>query len=282
MCVCNKFRKNCKMFKSVRKKVHINYIQETEVRYTSSISYLIFKDMNPNSLARLTPIQKTVLGGVGGLISVANPWRADLVSSSGEVIFPRPALRRLANKMYLHPVGRQILKEKPLINDEILDSYVGGLSSLESNSFGYHLHQQKVKSKISFDTRTEVKFEIEPENSSEIKLEYVIQRYRQVHDMLHLLLDQPTNYVGEATVKAFEAIQTQGLPMTLLGASAAPVIRFIGKKQPKSLEKYLVDRLPWAVHTAKKCPNVYCIYWEKHLAKDINELRRELNISVNK
>ena len=80
--------------------------------------------MNPNSLARLTPIQKTVLGGVGGLISVANPWRADLVSSSGEVIFPRPALRRLANKMYLHPVGRQILKEKPTFNYGTLMSTV--------------------------------------------------------------------------------------------------------------------------------------------------------------
>lgn len=82
------------------------------------------------------------------------------------------------------------------------------------------------------------------------ELAYVMQRYREVHDLLHTLLGMPTNmlgtslryftltfsppptltmtklsfflFAGEVAVKWFEAAQT-GLPMCALGAVLGPL-----------------------------------------------------------
>lgn len=51
----------------------------------------------------------------------------------------------------------------------------------------------------------------------DVELAYVMQRYREVHDLFHTLLDMPTNMLGEVTVKWVEAIQTR-LPMCATGA----------------------------------------------------------------
>lgn len=48
-----------------------------------------------------------------------------------------------------------------------------------------------VLQKVSPDTRAPTRFVDDEE------LAYVIQRYREVHDMLHTLLGMPTNMLGE-------------------------------------------------------------------------------------
>lgn len=51
----------------------------------------------------------------------------------------------------------------------------------------------------------------------DIELAYVIQRYREVHDLYHSILGMDTNMLGEVTIKWVEAIQTK-LPMCIGGA----------------------------------------------------------------
>ncbi|VEL08433.1 unnamed protein product [Protopolystoma xenopodis] len=41
-------------------------------------------------------------------------------------------------------------------------------------------------------------------------------RYREIHDLVHTLLEQPTDLLGEVVVKWVEGLQTQ-LPMCLTG-----------------------------------------------------------------
>ena len=43
-----------------------------------------------------------------------------------------------------------------------------------------------------------------------------MKRFRQCHDLLHLLLDAPTNFEGESYVKAYEYHQT-GFAVPLIG-----------------------------------------------------------------
>ena len=50
----------------------------------------------------------------------------------------------------------------------------------------------------------------------DVNLAYVAQRYREVHDLFHVLLDMPTTMLGEVTVKWVEAFQTR-LPMAATG-----------------------------------------------------------------
>lgn len=50
-----------------------------------------------------------------------------------------------------------------------------------------------------------------------MELAYVMQRYREVHDIYHAALSMPTTMLGEVTVKWVEALQTH-LPMCISGA----------------------------------------------------------------
>lgn len=64
---------------------------------------------------------------------------------------------------------------------------------------------------MSPDTRPAVRF------VEDTELAYVMQRYRETHDIYHALLLMPTTMLGEVTVKWVEALQLR-LPMCLSGA----------------------------------------------------------------
>ncbi|KAF3821044.1 hypothetical protein GH733_011197 [Mirounga leonina] len=86
------------------------------------------------------------------------------------------------------------------------------------------------------------------------ELAYVIQRYREVHDMLHTLLGMPTNILGEIVVKWFEAVQT-GLPMCILGALFGPI------------------------RLSAQAPCVLNLYYERRWEQPLRALREELGIT---
>lgn len=48
-------------------------------------------------------------------------------------------------------------------------------------------------------------------------LAYVMTRYRECHDLVHVILGMPTNMLGEVAVKWIEAFNF-GLPMCYTGA----------------------------------------------------------------
>ena len=92
----------------------------------------------------------------------------------------------------MYPTGRKILAEKPELTQSLIDS-----KSFPEKSIGFELQQLCERTGISLDTRRQVKFGI---SNNDETLSYVLTRYRQVHDFLHLLLDQETNFLGESTV----------------------------------------------------------------------------------
>ena len=65
-------------------------------------------------------------------------------------------------------------------------------------TFGNQYFQLLERSKISPDTRVPVKFIKGDDNI------FIMNRYRQVHDLLHLLLNAPTNFEGESAVKGID------------------------------------------------------------------------------
>lgn len=69
---------------------------------------------------------------------------------------------------------------------------------------------------VTPDSRLAVQFVDEPH------LAYVMQRYREIHDLYHTILGMPTNMIGEVSVKWVEALQT-GLPMCISAAVFGPL-----------------------------------------------------------
>lgn len=99
-----------------------------------------------------------------------------------------------------------------------------------------------------------------------------MQRYREIHDIVHTMLRMPTNMLGEVTVKWVEAIQTD-LPMCWSGGLFGSMR--LAKKQRYN---YLNYNLPWALECGHKSKFFMNVYFEKRWEQNMEELRCELNI----
>ncbi|XP_055948922.1 ubiquinone biosynthesis protein COQ4 homolog, mitochondrial-like isoform X2 [Argiope bruennichi] len=189
--------------------------------------------------------------------------REDMVAVLGETT-GNIAARQIREKMLQDSEGSLILREKPRINSDTLDYQF--LESLPNGTLGHAYISFLKDNNVTPDTRRPVHYVDDPE------LAYVIQRYREVHDLNHTLLEMPTNMLGEVAVKWIEAMQT-GLPMCVAGALLGPV-RF----RKKQREKYLKYYLPWSVNCGSHAKFLMNVYFEKRWQQSIRDLRYELNI----
>uniref|UniRef100_A0A182JZX4 Ubiquinone biosynthesis protein COQ4 homolog, mitochondrial n=1 Tax=Anopheles christyi TaxID=43041 RepID=A0A182JZX4_9DIPT len=207
-----------------------------------------------------SPDKKLLLPTAGRIDNVH-----DMIACLGETT-GREALEKILHNMRATEEGQQILAEKPRINTRTVD--MEALKMLPENTFGYTYVKFMEDNNITPDSRMEVRFLDEPE------LAYVMTRYRETHDMVHAILDMPTNMLGEVTVKWVEALNT-GLPMCYGGAVFGAF-----RLRPKQRQNYLRKYLPWALRTGNRIKPLMGVYWEKRWEQDVTELRKELNIEL--
>ena len=122
------------------------------------------------------------------------------------------------------------------------------------------------KYRITPDSRDPVRY-VDDED-----LAYVMKRYRESHDLVHTILNMPTDMVGEVVVKSVEGIQ-YGLPMCIGGAVMGPA-RFSRNSQ---FVRFRHLR-PWAISVGQNAKFLLNIYYEERLEQDINDLRDEYKI----
>ncbi|XP_040819233.1 ubiquinone biosynthesis protein COQ4 homolog, mitochondrial [Ochotona curzoniae] len=234
--------------------------EDVRFRAGSHGAGLLYPDHIPTS-----PLQKALLAAGSATMALYNPYRHDMVAVLGETTGHR-TLRVLRDTMRTHPEGAQILHERPRISLATLD--LGRLRSLPEGSLGREYLRFLDVNRVSPDTRAPTRFVDDEE------LAYVIQRYREVHDMLHTLLGMPTNILGEIVVKWFEAVQT-GLPMCILGALFGPL-----RLSAPSLQVLLSELIPWAVQNGRRAPCVLNLYYERRWEQPLGALRQELGITA--
>ena len=222
-------------------------VKKTETLYPSHI---------PTTL-----LQKAILAAGSSVMGLYDPWRADMVAVNGEVT-GGPALQSLRARMRAHPEGRRILEDRPRLSTRTVD--FDHLRELPPDTVGrtYAIYNDVYH--ISPDSREEVRF-VDDED-----LAFVIQRYREIHDVVHSMLEMPTNMVGEVAVKWVEALQT-GLPMCIGGAIFGP-LRFTTKQA----NKFRVIR-PWVVDTATHAELFMNVYFEERWEQSMEDFRREMN-----
>lgn len=142
---------------------------------------------------------------------------------------------------------------------------VSHLRTLSENSVGRAYVGWLDREGVSPDTRDSVKYI----NNEECA--YVMQRYRESHDLYHALTGLPVFVEGEVALKAFEFANTL-LPMT--GLSLIAVTRM----KPAERSRFWQTYLPWALSNGLKSKDIINVYWEEELERDVNELRAELGI----
>ncbi|XP_065223910.1 ubiquinone biosynthesis protein COQ4 homolog, mitochondrial [Planococcus citri] len=222
-----------------------------------------FTDKFKTSHIRISPFQRVLLGAGSSIMSLIDPSRADMIAIMGETT-GAAAINYMHSQMSKDEEGSRILREKPVINSSTID--LEALKSLPDNTLGRAYVRFLEKNKVTPDSRDIVKF------IDDVELAYVIQRYREVHDLVHTVLDMPTNMLGEVTVKWVEAFQTR-LPLCVFGGVFGAV-----RLAPKQRMKYVNYYLPWAIKTGMNSKFFMNVYYEQRWDQSMESLLKELNI----
>ncbi|TPX49926.1 hypothetical protein SeMB42_g01466 [Synchytrium endobioticum] len=184
-----------------------------------------------------------------------DPTRQDMVAALGESTGP-PFLSQMRNRMLIDPIGRKILRIQPIINTFTLPS---SLSSLPHNTFGYHYANFLSSHSVSPDTRAPVRYLSNPE------LNYVMTRYRQIHDFWHTLLGLGISVEEELALKWFELVQT-GLPVCALSSFVGP-LRLNNDERERLFRTYV----PWAIQCASNSRFMMNVMYEELFERDLDE-----------
>ncbi|PSS12461.1 hypothetical protein M430DRAFT_126022 [Amorphotheca resinae ATCC 22711] len=211
----------------------------------------------------LTFIERAGLAVGSAVISLANPYRGDLIAALGEATATPYFIYRLRDAMLASPTGRRILRDRPRITSQTLSMTY--LRSLPPNTVGRVYADWLDREGVSPDTRESVKY-IDDEECA-----YVMQRYRECHDFFHALTGLPVMVEGEVALKAFEFANTL-LPMT--GLSMFAVTRL----KPAERKRFFTIYGPWAIRNGLGAQEVINVYWEEQLERDVEDLRAELGI----
>ncbi|KAH8366042.1 hypothetical protein KR093_008604 [Drosophila rubida] len=209
--------------------------------------------------------QKLLLGAGSSIAALVDPRRHDMIACLGETTGEN-ALWNILDSMESCEEGRRILAEKPRINTQTIDFKC--LEALPPDTFGATYAKFLKDNNVTPDSRMEVRFLDDP------KLAYLMTRYRECHDLVHTVLNMPTNMLGEVAVKWVEALNT-GLPMCYGGAVFGAV-----RLRPKQRREYLKRYLPWAIENGKQMKPLMPVYWEQRWEQNVHELRAELGIKV--
>ncbi|XP_019851046.1 PREDICTED: ubiquinone biosynthesis protein COQ4 homolog, mitochondrial-like [Amphimedon queenslandica] len=203
----------------------------------------------------------TVGAGIGGL---CKPERVDFIYTFGEVT-GWYALQCMHQKMLKDETGQEILHEKPRLRSSTLN--LEKLRTLPDKTLGREYVRFLDYYGYTPEGRASVRY------VDDFELAYVMQRYREIHDFVHTLLQVPTSVYGEIVVKQFEGVQT-GLPLCVLGGFIPPAVKLSYKEQVELLTVYG----PWALSNGFQAKFLMNVYFEKHLEESLDELQQKLNI----
>lgn len=250
-------------------KISQNIDLDDPQRIQDRLTYLRDTRPQPPNYPQNVPLwysEKLLLFLISGIRSYYHPENGINIVQLGESTAIPCILKNLKDTMLRDPVGREILMDKPIVNENNLKMET--LKQYPKNTFGYQFYSWCRRENVTPDTRAPVKYINDPE------LAYVFKRFRQCHDFYHSICNLPIIIEGEITVKALEGAN-MGIPMAIMGSIFAP-FRLTGIQRKRLFSTYL----PWAFKTGLNCKPLINVYWEKCLDKDVNELRKELGIVV--
>lgn len=101
---------------------------------------------------------------------------------------------------------------------------------------------------------------------------YILQRYKEVHDTVHVLLGYGTSVGEEIAVKWFEMMQT-GLPMSALAAFIGPMNLIFMARDKGKVDTLAKVYLPHIMSNAKTSRMFMNVYYERHFETPIDDLR---------
>ena len=212
---------------------------------------------------KIDPWEKLVFTSRAALSAISDPYLGgDMVAAVGETT-GEVALGRLLRKMQSDEEGSRILLDRPKLSSETLD--LVELMKLSPDTLGGAYARYYKMHGFQFGAREPVRYVDSTDKA------YVMRRYREIHDVLHVLIGFPVSVTGEIALKWFELKQT-GLPMTALAAFFGPI-----RAEP-DLRPQLFLYIDAALSSAQTSTLFMNIMVEEHWDKKLEDLREEKGI----
>ena len=195
--------------------------------------------------------------------ALKDPSRADAVATLGELTGPTTLLR-MHERMASDATGRRVLALQPRVRTDTV--LLDDLRTLPPTSFGGAYVAFLERHGFSPDERDEVHDVEDPE------LAFVMARYRETHDFVHVLGGQPPTVAAEVAVKWFEMVQT-GLPVATISALVGPL-----RLAPAELRQLAMHHVGWAARNGRRARFMMNVMFEEHWEDDLVQLREALRI----
>ena len=235
--------------------------------------------MNSPTLSRRYPLRALAAGA---------RWLLNPVSEGGAKQMPRMLLYATGvemlsgvEQMREHPTGQRVLAERPDLAAML--SNPAALGSMPSGSFGRAFHDATSNPngvpgyllagliyRDGFFDRYQM-----PDDAR-----YVIERYRWVHDIIHVLTGYKTDLAGEGLLIYFDLGYRHSVPLSLgalspMGLGPLVFLRpHVGQRRWRAL---LRDAHARGVAAKQRQPPM-TVYWEELLPRPLDEVRAELGI----
>ncbi|KAJ1607868.1 hypothetical protein OIY81_2525 [Cryptosporidium canis] len=277
-------------------------------RGISSLKRGDFRDLFRRNYVPITKFEKILLSISSSMEGLKDPTDSNPVACITELTSTR-ALRRLHVLMRSTPDGRNIIKNKPLIDSSRYS--IKDLLAYPADSLGRRYGEFLTTYGFEID-RPPVRYV----NNED--LAYIMTRFRQIHDIIHTVLELNVTVESEVALKLFEFLHA-GIPFgalaTFMGLFITPVLKIkpkvlleghqVGSTPPskpvqihKDCDSYfnslditqkdilyprrtvIKELIPWIYTTEKKMKhNIYTLMVEDWFPRPIREFQSFLNVS---
>lgn len=220
-----------------------------------------------------SPLQRALLFIGSSTLAALDTYRGDMVATVAETIQPDTQLTYLYNLMLQSNDGQLLLSNKPRITHNQSIWSMNELSKLPHNTFGYQYYQFMSVHGYSADERTPVRFISNPDYA------YIIQRYREIHDLWHIILGFSVSVEHEIAQKYFEYIHT-GLLIGCLSSSKLAQLNLTSIQRHELNTLYIPYLNKLHNNIMNQQINLLCIYYEHYLDHDMDELRKQWGVTT--
>jgi ubiquinone biosynthesis protein COQ4 len=216
----------------------------------------------PNHIP-ISNVQRGVYTVGSAVQALMDPTRGDMVAILGETTGTRHLIRA-RDLMLEDPVGRRILRQRPIITSESIN--LQRLDTLPRCTFGKEYVEWLKSENATPDSRRLTTFVNDEE------LAYVMDRWRQVHDFWHTLTGLNVSVESEIALKWFEAVQG-GFPVSWLSSLVGPLAL---DSRARLVDYYI----PWALRAGKTSKFMLNIMYEDLMDMPLDEVRQQVNLEM--
>ncbi|WNG16959.1 Coq4 family protein [Cystobacter fuscus] len=169
----------------------------------------------------------------------------------------------LAHQLQRSEEGRRLLSKRPSLQGKELD--LAALERLPEGTFGHALARYFRDNKISpFETTLQLKNDVD----------YLAKRYRETHDLLHVLTGYATDVVGEMELQAY-LLGNLGLRTTMFVLLNGTIGQLKAPQSGVERSEYL--RRVWAAYRRGRASPRFLDFWfEEHWETPVATLRARL------